>query len=115
MQRIAVAGERIEERLVRTRVTGVHEIGSALGKRMRFRRAFLRPAESAVAAGDGRGCQRTELLAAVLEAERFLYQEDGPLLTLVESAGDPFVGKDLRGNGHRAMHREALFAMQYVQ
>ena len=84
MQRIAVAAETIDQRLIRTRRNIDGPVGRAGRHLVRFGLAFGRSAETAIAAGEARSDQRRQWLALFILQHGLVPDHRALVLALVE-------------------------------
>src|SRR6185312_10524065 len=96
VKRVAVAGERVEKRLVGPCVAFLDQVGGARWQGVKFRTAALLSAEAAIAAGENGRDDGEQFLAAGLVAHHALLHQDGaPSFALVQNLQHAFVGHDV--------------------
>ncbi len=116
MQRVAVARQPVDQRLVRLGGDVDAGVRRALGHLMRLRRAVGGAAEAAVAAREGGPGQGGQLFAALGVGQHRLDIDDRALARpLVESAQHPAVGLDGGLGGEGLVQLDLLLAVHHHQ
>jgi hypothetical protein len=95
VQRIAVAAEAIDQRLVRPRRDVDDLVGRAARHLVRLGLAFGRSAKAAVAAREARGHQGRELLALLVLQHGLVADHRALVLALVEDVEHGGIGRDV--------------------
>ncbi len=115
VQRVAVAAQPVDQRLVRPR----RDIDGAVRRprrhRMRRRLALGRAAEAAIAAREGRADQRRQLVAGFVPEHRFTCHHGALVLALVVDGQDAGIRENLRRHRQRLVEGDVAFAIHHQQ
>src|SRR6185437_11879751 len=113
VQRIAIAAQPVDQRLVRPRRDLDGLVGRAGRHLVRLGLAFRRAAEAAIAACKARCHQRRQLLALVVPQHRLMPDYRTLVPALVEYVEHGGIGGDMRRCGERLVKGDVTFAIDH--
>src|SRR5271166_2969824 len=113
VQRVAVAAETVDQRLVRPRRNVDGPVGCAGRHRMRLGLAFRRPAKAAVAARKARGDQRRQRLSIAVLEHGLVPDHRALVLALVERREHGGVCGNVSGGRQRLVEGDVALAVNH--